>query len=98
MMAFVVVMLLVAMVHLFTVTWATQNAHLRAREALMHGDVYLTGVAPDYVEVTQTPFQSDNYQRAEPDEPINFSARAWDATRADIIGSQSIEVTAFIVE
>jgi len=51
--AALIAIMLVAMFHLFQVTWATQNAHIRAREATFHGKEYLKDYAPreDYVEV-----------------------------------------------
>ncbi|MCB9796205.1 MAG: hypothetical protein H6741_26210 [Alphaproteobacteria bacterium] len=102
MMAFLVTVVLVAMYHLFTVTWASQNAHLRAREMILHGDAYLSGVRTNYVEQRSTylPFDTDpgvlNYKLAAPGGSLNFRTRAWDTTRDDLIGSQSIEAYAYI--
>ena len=46
----VVILVLVAMVQLWSLTWATQNAHLRAREAVLHGSgTYLSGARRDGV-------------------------------------------------
>ncbi len=94
-MAFGIVVIVVAMFHLFTVTWATSNAHLRAREALLHGDAYLSGETKnDYVEAGSTPFDPDTrqYNKARTDAAIMFNARAWDTTRDDLIGSDAIQV------
>jgi len=38
---FMVIVILSAMVHLFTVTWASVQAHARAREAVLHETYYL---------------------------------------------------------
>lgn len=38
---FMVMIILSAMVHLFTVTWASTQAHVRAREAVLHETYYL---------------------------------------------------------
>lgn len=102
MLAFLLTVVLVSMYHLFTVTWASQNAHMRAREAVLHGDAYLTGARTSYVSHSRVPFDSSssvqNYRRADPGTTINFQATAWDTTRDDLIGSQDIEVFARIVE
>ena len=95
MMAFGIIVIVVSMFHLFTVTWASSNAHLRAREALLHGDAYLTGEAKnDYVEAGNIPFDPDvrQYNKARTGESISFDARAWDTTRDDLIGPDDIEV------
>ena len=97
MMAFGIVVIVVSMFHLFTVTWASSNAHLRAREALFHGDAYLTGdVRSNYAEAgANIPFDPDarQYLKATTGTSIQFDARAWDTTRDDLIGSDDIEVT-----
>ncbi len=38
---FMVMLILAAMTHLFTVTWASAQAHMRAREAVLHETYYL---------------------------------------------------------
>ncbi len=100
--------MLIGMLHLFQVTWATQNAHIRAREAVMHGTTYLENHAPraDYVSVGSTPWDDSdlNYNKAGysgttpggVDTPYTFTAQATDATRNDSFGQQEIEVTATI--
>jgi hypothetical protein len=100
--------MLVGMLHLFQVTWATQNAHIRAREAVMHGTTYLEHHPPradsDYVSVGSTPWDGDNYKKAGyagsipggVDTTYTFTATATDATRNDSFGQQQIEVTATI--
>ncbi len=100
--------MLIGMLHLFQVTWATQNAHIRAREAVMHGTTYLDNHAPraDYVSVGSTPWDDSelNYKKAgyagsRPggvDVAYTFTAEATDATRNDSFGQQQIEVTATI--
>lgn len=95
MMAFGIMVVLVSMFHLFTVTWATSNAHIRAREMMFHSTAYLQGDKASYAESVNSPFNPDQrqYQKARPDATIEFSGRAWDTTRDDLIGSDSIEVT-----
>jgi hypothetical protein len=58
--AFLVMMILMSLVHLFTVTWASENAHIRAREGVMHGTSYLVGDRADiaYTSVSSSPFDS----------------------------------------
>lgn len=100
MMAFGIAVVLVAMFHLFTVTWASTQAHIRARESLFHSTAYLDSPRSNYTAVGTSPFDPEamQYQRAVPDQPISFSAEAWDTTRDDLIGSQSIEVTIELTE
>ncbi len=95
MLSFGIAVVLVAMFHLFTVTWASGQAHIRARESLFHGTAYLDAPRSEYTSVGASPFDPEarQYQKAAIDEPISFSAEAWDTTRDDLIGSQSIEVT-----
>ena len=99
MMAFGIAVVLVSMFHLFTVTWATSNAHLRAREMMFHNTAYLEGAKADYAEAVNSPFNPDQrqYEKAEPGATIQFSGRAWDTTRDDLIGPDSIDVTVEMV-
>jgi hypothetical protein len=94
MLTFGIAVVLVAMFHLFTVTWASGQAHIRARESLFHSTAYLEAPRSEYTSVSSSPFDPDarQYNKAMPDEPISFSAEAWDTTRDDLIGSQSIDV------
>lgn len=100
MMAWIIAVILVSMYHLFTVTWATSNAHMRAREAALHGDAYLSGVRTTYTRSVRSPFLPSvgNYRKAEPGTSINFQGLAWDTTRDDLIGSQAVSVSVSISE
>ncbi len=96
-----VCVVLMGMVHLFTVTWATQNAHIRAREAALHGAAYTEGVRADgeYTQPGTSPFDEVeyNYSTAESDlTPVTFSATASDTSRDDSFGANAIEVMATI--
>ncbi len=105
---FMVMIVLLGLVHLFSLTWASQNAHIRAREAVFHGDAYLTGAKGDsqFTQPSSAPFDpsmpgvsgnSGNYTVAEDSiTPFDFSATAKDNARDDLFGSQEIEVTAKI--
>lgn len=99
--AAMVCVILVGMVHLFTVTWATQNAHIRAREAALHGAAYTEGIRADaeYTQPGNSPFDEEeyNYKTAESDlTPVTFSATASDTSRDDSFDANSIEVMATI--
>ena len=60
----IVILVIVAMVQLWSLTWATQNAHLRAREAVLHGSgTYLRGSRSDGVTAF-APFSGRNYTPA----------------------------------
>ena len=103
---FMVMVVLLGVVHLFSLTWASQNAHIRAREAAFHGDAYLTGAKADsqFTQPGSAPFDpalpgpsGGNYSVAEDSiTPFQFSATATDESRDDLFGSQQIEVTATI--
>lgn len=96
--SFGIMVVLVAMFHLFMVTWASGQAHMRAREALLHGDSYQTGTRRNYVESGNIPFNtSSSYPRkAVPGTSMEFTARAWDETLEDSFGSQTFQVEAVI--
>ncbi|MCP4804085.1 MAG: hypothetical protein GY913_04180 [Proteobacteria bacterium] len=94
-MAFGIAVVLVSLFHLFTVTWSSANAHIRAREMLFHSTAYLDGPRANYAESSSSPFNPDQrqYEKAEPGASIEFSGRAWDTTRDDLIGPDDISVT-----
>ena len=103
--AFLVMMILMSLVHLFTVTGASENAHIRAREGVMHGTGYLVGDRADiaYTTVSSAPFDSmtENYSAicndyTCPITPYRFTATATDTTPDDFFGSQTIFVQAVI--
>ena len=56
---FMVMIILSAMVHLFSVTWASVHAHARAREAVLHETYYLEMNGrrgdPDFTQVSGDP-------------------------------------------
>ena len=100
---FTIMFVLLGLVHLFSVTWAGQNAHIRAREAAFHGDAFLD-VSNGYTEPSTAPFSQSlagpggNYTIATGYfEMYEFSAEANDASRDDYFGSQEIEVRAQII-
>lgn len=67
----IVVTVLMGMVHLFQVTWAAQNSHIRAREAVLHDTHYLSLYSPRATRVTVSDTPSEltfggdvNYEKA----------------------------------
>lgn len=57
------VLVAVGMYHLWSIAFASQNAHLRAREYVLHGDAYLGGRGNG--ESGSSPFDGTNYRRAD---------------------------------
>jgi hypothetical protein len=80
----VVVVVIVAMLQLWSVTFATTNAHLRAREAALHGTTYLRGRGSDVSD--DAPFSGNNYQKAR-STYFRFSATAEDQTLGGMTGN-----------
>lgn len=60
----IVVLVLVAMTQLWSLTWAAQNAHLRAREGLLHGRTYLGSRGSDVTGMNVFGFTGRNYEVA----------------------------------
>lgn len=58
-----VVLVIVAAYYLWSIAWGSQNAHLRAREYVLHGDAYLGSRGND--ESGSSPFDGTNYRRAD---------------------------------
>ncbi len=102
-MAFMVMLVLAATVHLFSVTWASQNAHIRAREAALHLDSYLGSRQAGSGGLTiyeQAPWDTSqqNYVIADPSLcPGQWSGAAHDMARDDLFEQQSIDVQAVML-
>jgi Flp pilus assembly protein TadG len=103
--AFMVMVVLLGLVQLFSLTWASQNAHIRAREAAFHGDAYQAGRGADlaFTQPGTSPFSTSlpgpggNYTVAEDSiTPFTFSATASDQSRDDLFGARNISVSAQI--
>lgn len=56
------IVVIVAMLQLWSITWGSQNAHLRAREYVLHEDTYLGGRSGD--ASGSAPWDGDNYAKA----------------------------------
>lgn len=89
------VLVIIAMYYLWSIAWASQNAHLRAREYVLHGDTYLGSHAND--ESGSYPFSGNNYARAESTD-FSFSASSSDVSLQGVAAqAHDIEVEAVIV-
>lgn len=84
----------VAMYQLWSVAWASQNAHLRAREYVLHGDTYLQDRGADVTG--NSVFSGGKYRKADSTD-FSFSASAEDESLAGVSrGGEQIRVTATI--
>ena len=83
---------ILALYYLWSVIFASENAHLRAREYALHGDAYL----PDADGVSgSAPFSGSNYTRAD-STTFSFESKATDGS-LDVFGrSDPIEAGAVI--
>lgn len=87
-----ITIMIVALYYLWSIAWASQNAHLRARETVLHGCAYL---AMDCEEGSD-PFGTNNYDKAD-STIFHFSAGSSDTSIPGFSGSgESISVTATI--
>jgi len=68
----IVMMVFMAMYYLWSITFAAQNCHMRAREYALHGDTYLQGRS--HGTTGSTVFAGSDYQKARR-WPANFSFR-----------------------
>jgi len=92
MLAFMVAVMVVATFHLWKVTWAGSNSHIRAREAMFHGNAYMSGPRANntnssglFDEGTQ------NYKPADYTNSLNFSSSASDSV--DSVGNITVRST-----
>ena len=88
------VLVLVAMYYLWSIAWASQNAHLRAREYALHGDAFLgshgNGESGSY------PFDGGNYTKAD-STSFSFSGRSEDKSLPGVAAAgHAIQVEAVI--
>lgn len=88
------VLVAVAMYQLWSVAWGAQNAHLRAREYVLHRETYLGSRAGD--ASGDAPWEGSNYAKAE-STTFHFEARSTDTSLAGASRSgQQVEGTAVI--
>jgi hypothetical protein len=90
----VLVLVMVAMYYLWSIAWASQNAHIRAREYALHGDAYLGGRGNN--ETGSAPFSANNYTRAD-STSFRFTGRSQDRSMPGVGASgETIDVTVVI--
>ncbi len=88
------VLVIISMYYLWSIAWASQNAHLRAREYAFHGDTYLGGRGNN--ESGSSPFSGTNYRRAD-STSFRFSGKSTDRSIAGVgTRGESIDVTVVI--
>lgn len=97
---FGIVVLIMGTWHLFQVTWAAQNANIRAREAVLHGTSNMTGKKLQFSEASSPVWDTsaNNYKLASYGETIDFTATATDRTNNGFFSGQDITATARITE
>ncbi len=87
-----VALTIMSLYYLWSVIFAAENAHLRAREYVLHGDAYL----PDTEGVSgSAPFSGGNYSRAD-STSFHFEATATDQSLPVFGRAEVIEVRAVI--
>lgn len=89
----IIAMVIMSMYYLWSMTWASQNAHLRAREFVLHGDTYLQDRGSD--ATGSNPFDGSNYKRAD-STTFSFESKASDESLSVFGSSETIEVKAVI--
>lgn len=95
----VLLMVFVGMYYLWSVTFAAQNAHMRAREYAFHRDTYLGDRAHGTSGVEGSVWSGSDYKKAERGiTPFRFGGRASDNSipGMNTYGSRSISTTAYI--
>ena len=84
---------ILALYYLWSVIFASENAHLRAREAALHGTTYL----PDDDGVSASaPFSGNNYEKAENPTSFRFEAQAEDESLGVFGAPEPIKTKAVI--
>lgn len=88
-----IAMAIMSLYYLWSVIFAAENAHLRAREYVLHGDAYL----PDAEGVSgSSVFSGGNYARAD-SRDFSFSAEAQDQTLPVFGKAETVTTHAYIV-
>lgn len=87
-------LVVVAMYYLWSIAWASQNAHIRAREYAFHGDTYLGSRGNN--ESGSPPFSGSNYDRAD-STSFRFTGRSRDRSLPGVsTRGETIDVTVVI--
>jgi hypothetical protein len=83
---------IMSLYYLWSVIFAAENAHIRAREYVLHGDAYL----PDSDGVSgSAPFSGSNYSRAD-SKTFRFESEATDQSLGVFGTPEDIRTTAVI--
>jgi hypothetical protein len=90
-----VAMTIMVMYYLWSIVWASENAHLRAREYVLHGETYLGSRGSDVSG--NHPFDGVNYTRAD-DSEFPFEAEARDESLGVFGTREQIRTTATITD
>ena len=83
---------ILALYYLWSVIFASENAHIRARESVLHGSAYL---ADDGGVSGSSPFAGNNYKRAD-DTDFHFESSARDESLGVFGAAEPIEAKAII--
>lgn len=91
----VIMMVFMSMYYLWSITFAAQNCHMRAREYVFHGNTYLSGRGQG--TSGSTPFSGTDYQNAGQPGSFRFTANSSDTSIAGVGDSGvNLQVTAVI--
>ncbi len=83
---------IMSLYYLWSIIFASENAHIRAREYVLHGGAFLSDT--DGVSGSD-PFSGSNYQRAD-SQSFRFESRASDQSLPVFGRAESIRTTAVI--
>lgn len=86
-----VAMTIMALYYLWSIIFASENAHIRAREHVLHGSAYQSGSDVSGSD----PFSGTNYQRAD-SRSFHFEAKATDQSLPVFGRAERIETKAVI--
>ena len=89
----ILALVIVALYYLWSIAFASQNVHLRAREYALHGDTYLGGRGND--ESGSYPFSGNNYTKAT-STSFEFSGTSSDRSIAGV-SSRGVDIEATAV-
>jgi hypothetical protein len=95
----IILMVFMSMYYLWSITFAAQNAHMRAREYVLHQGTYLGERAHGTSGGGGTVWAGSNYKKADTGiRPFRFEARASDTSIPGMssYGSKTITTHAYI--
>ena len=91
----IIAMCIMSLYYLWSITWASENAHLRAREFVLHGDTYLQDRGDDCSGSYPFDGSKGNYARAD-STSFSFEAKAEDESLPVFGNKEQIRVNAII--